>query len=264
MAGTANAVSNVTVALPAGNYSKIDVLAAGVNGNQANQTFIVNYTDGTSTKIVQSLSDWRTPQNYAGESKVLSMAYRLTASGATDAGPYYLYGYSLAINAAKIVQSITLPNNINIVVVAIDLIPASRGTITGVTFDWTSHRTSEFASPSVAAQGSDNWPTTWSNDDNQYAIWGDGGGFGGTDTDWRSSLGVARIMYDSDNYQAINRYGGKAGECSPTTFDNTSQMYIFPYDRREVSRRAIEPGRHALRLDHTSLEQIGLPIVHAL
>lgn len=46
----------------------------------------------------------------------------------------------------------------------------------------------------------------------------------GTDTDWRSSLGVARIMGDSDNYQGINRYGGKAGECSPTTFDNILRL----------------------------------------
>ena len=83
VAGTANAVSNVTVALPAGNYSTLALLATGVNGNQANQTFIVNYTDGSSTKFVQSLSDWHTPQNYAGESTVLSMAYRVAMSGAT-------------------------------------------------------------------------------------------------------------------------------------------------------------------------------------
>ena len=100
-----------------------------MNGNQANQTFIVNYTDGSSTKIVQSLSDWHTPQNYAGESKVLTMAYRLNASGATDAGPYYLYGYSLALNAAKIVQSMTLPANRNVIVLAITLIPASASSL---------------------------------------------------------------------------------------------------------------------------------------
>ncbi len=123
VAGTANAVSNVTVALPAGNYSTLGVLASGVNGNQVNQTFVVNYTDGTSTKIVQSVSDWRTPQNYAGESKVLTMAYRVAMSGATDAGPYYLYGYSLTINAAKTVQSVTLPANRSVVIIALALVP---------------------------------------------------------------------------------------------------------------------------------------------
>jgi hypothetical protein len=54
-----------------------------------------------------------------------------------------------------------------------------------VTFDAASHLR--------AAEGSDNWPVTWSNDDNQYAMWGDGGGFGGTETDGRASLGVARL-----------------------------------------------------------------------
>src|SRR5262245_49056214 len=45
--------------------------------------------------------------------------------------------------------------------------------ITGVTFDLQTHQR--------LAVGSDNWPTTWSDDDNQYSVWGDGGGFGGTD-----------------------------------------------------------------------------------
>ena len=38
-------------------------------------------------------------------------------------GPVYLYGYSFAINSAKTVKSITLPNNRNVVVLAIDLAP---------------------------------------------------------------------------------------------------------------------------------------------
>src|SRR5208283_3610455 len=96
---------------------------------QANQTFTVNYTDGTSTKIVQSLSDWRTPQSYAGESKALSMAYRVAPSGASDAGPYYLYGYSFPIDATKLVKSLTLPANRNVVVLAVTLIPAPTSNV---------------------------------------------------------------------------------------------------------------------------------------
>ena len=42
------------------------MLATGVHGNQANQTFVVTYTDGTTSSITQSLSDWFTPQNYRG------------------------------------------------------------------------------------------------------------------------------------------------------------------------------------------------------
>ena len=54
-----------------------------------------------------------------------------------------------------------------------------------MTFDAASHRR--------AAEGSDNWPVTWSDDDHQYAVWGDGGGFNGTESDGRASFGVARI-----------------------------------------------------------------------
>ena len=51
------------------------------------------------------------------------MAYRIAPAGATSAGPVYLYGYSFALNSAKTVQSITLPNNRNVVVLAVDVSP---------------------------------------------------------------------------------------------------------------------------------------------
>ena len=102
----------------------MSLLAAAVNGNRPNQTFVVTYTDGTSSSFTQSLSDWVHPQNYAGESQVLKMAYRIAPSGATSSGPIYLYGYSFAINSTKTVQSLTLPNNRNVVVLAtVDLAP---------------------------------------------------------------------------------------------------------------------------------------------
>jgi hypothetical protein len=69
------------------------------------------------------LSDWFTPQHYAGESIVSTMSYRLTSTGAQDARTFYLDGYSLAINNSKTVKSITLPKNRNVVVLAIDLVP---------------------------------------------------------------------------------------------------------------------------------------------
>ena len=121
--GAADAVSSATVALPVGNFSSIGLLATGVNGNQTNQSFVVTYTDGTTTTITQSLSDWHTPQNYAGETQVLTMAYRIGATGATENRTFYLYGYSFAINGAKTVKSITLPKNRNVVVLAIDAVP---------------------------------------------------------------------------------------------------------------------------------------------
>ncbi len=55
------------------------------------------------------------------------MAYRIGPSGATSSGPVYLYGYSFALNSAKTVKSITLPNNRNVVVLAVDVTPADSG-----------------------------------------------------------------------------------------------------------------------------------------
>src|ERR1019366_5670653 len=83
-AGTADVVSGTTIPLPAGNYTTLNLLGAAAHGNQTNQSFVVNYTDGTTTTITQSLSDWwGPPQNYAGESQVLKMAYLVTPTGAT-------------------------------------------------------------------------------------------------------------------------------------------------------------------------------------
>lgn len=117
----ADAVSNKTITLPAGNYSTISLLGTAVNGNQANQAFIVKYTDGTSSTFTQSLSDWATPQNYSGESQVLQMAYRIAPNGSLNNFTFDLYGYSFALNPAKTVASIVLPANRHVVILAIDV-----------------------------------------------------------------------------------------------------------------------------------------------
>lgn len=120
-ANSANGWRNTTVTLAAGQYSTLNILATGVQGNQASQTFKVNYTDGTSTTLTQSLSDWLAPQNYDGESKAATMAYRNASNGTKDNRTFYLYGYSFAINGTKTVRSLTLPTNNNVVVLAYEL-----------------------------------------------------------------------------------------------------------------------------------------------
>jgi hypothetical protein len=99
------------------------MLATGVNGDQTSQTFTITYTDGTSTSFTQSLSDWHTPQSYAGESEAVSMTYRDTSTGAKQTSAFYLYAYSFALNSAKTVSTITLPSNSNVAVLAITLVP---------------------------------------------------------------------------------------------------------------------------------------------
>jgi hypothetical protein len=78
--------------------------------------------------------------------------------------------------------------------------------IVSVTFDWSSHQR--------LANGSDNWPVTWSNDNHQYAAFGDGGGFGGSDADSRASFGIARIEGDRNRYTGTNLFGGKNAACA--------------------------------------------------
>src|SRR5262249_52713915 len=114
--------SGQTLSLPAGSFAALNFLATGVGGNQPNQTFTVTYTDGTTQTFTQSISDWYTPQNYSGESTAATMAYRDKNNGTKDIySPFYIYGYSLALNSGKTVQSLTLPNDSNVEILAVTL-----------------------------------------------------------------------------------------------------------------------------------------------
>ena len=99
------------------------LLATRIEGNQASETITVNYTDGTSSKFVQSFSDWFIPQKYLGESEGVAMAYRDFDNGTKDPRTFNLYSYRFALHPTKVVQSITLPNDANVVVLAVTLLP---------------------------------------------------------------------------------------------------------------------------------------------
>ena len=111
-----------TITLPAGQFSSLMLLASGVEGNQASQTITVNYTDGSSSQISQSFSDWFTPQKYANELEGVAMAYRNFDDGTKDKRTFNLYAYRLLLNKAKTVQSISLPNNPHVVILAATLL----------------------------------------------------------------------------------------------------------------------------------------------
>jgi len=129
--GALDAVSSATITLPAGNFSKLFMLATGVNGDQQSQTFVVTYTDGTTTTLTQSLSDWFTVDNFPGESIARTESYRLNPDGSIDNETFYVYGYSFAINSTKTVKSLTLPNNVSVVVLAVSLQAApAAGSVT--------------------------------------------------------------------------------------------------------------------------------------
>ena len=99
------------------------MLASGIQGNQASQGLTVNYSDGTSSKFTQSLSDWFTPQKYPHEAEGVAMAYRDFDNGTKDQRTFSLYQYRFALTKTKTVESVTLPNNASVAVLAATLLP---------------------------------------------------------------------------------------------------------------------------------------------
>ncbi|MHC4748755.1 MAG: serine hydrolase [Planctomycetota bacterium] len=64
------------------------------------------------------------------------------------------------------------------------------------------------------ASGSDNWPITWADDDNQYTAYGDGWGFE-PKTEEKLSLGIAKIIGTPPDFQGVNirtKSGERAGQ----------------------------------------------------
>jgi hypothetical protein len=76
----------------------------------------------------------------------------------------------------------------------------------------------DFANRLQLAQGSDLWPTTWGSDGEVHTGWGDGGGFGGGDSDGRVSLGFGRVTGAPTAPVGENLWGGKDAP-NPATFE---------------------------------------------
>lgn len=110
-----------TIALPAGHFATLQLLATGYNGDQSAQTVTVTYADGTTSALSQSFSDWFAPQYNNDESFAVVMPYRNLANGSKDNRPFNLYAYVLALDGRKVVRSVTLPNDPNVVVLAATL-----------------------------------------------------------------------------------------------------------------------------------------------
>lgn len=125
--GPANApdvVTGETVPLPPGKFGALKILATGVEGSQKSQTFTVAYADGTSSTFTQSVSDWYSQGNFSGETMAVTVPYRLTGDGDTDDGTFHIFGYSFDLDTSKVVRSVALPRNRNVVVLAMTLVPS--------------------------------------------------------------------------------------------------------------------------------------------
>ncbi|HEU5340294.1 beta strand repeat-containing protein [Edaphobacter sp.] len=109
------------ISLPAGYYATLNLLGAMVNNVSPNYTFKVTYTDGTTTSQTIYLSDWVHSLSWPGESSIKCNVSRDTSGGGVDANSTCVYGYQITLDPTKIVQSLTLPNNRNILMLAMGL-----------------------------------------------------------------------------------------------------------------------------------------------
>ena len=125
-----------TIDVAQGDYNTLNLAGAAVNGSQQNQQILLSFTDGSSVVWTQSFSDWCSPQNYGHEAIVSTQSYRDTASGGTNQTTNRIYGYSYTIPVGKTLASITLPQNLNVRLLDIQMSTATSVNLSGSYTSW--------------------------------------------------------------------------------------------------------------------------------
>jgi len=112
------------IPLPDAPYSTMVILAAGINGTQSAQSFTVNYQDYSANHVV-SLSDWTaiTPPHQPGEALILSQPYSNSGDGTQQTSPVGLFAYKFKLANTHKLKSLILPQNPNLVIFAVTLLP---------------------------------------------------------------------------------------------------------------------------------------------
>jgi hypothetical protein len=113
--------TGTAIPLPAGKFSSLYMLGAMVNNIPPAETFTVTYTDGTTTTLNQNMSDWFNAAGWPGESVINCSEKRNYQDGTQQSDSVCVYGYVITLDPTRIVQSVTIPNNRNIVMLAMDL-----------------------------------------------------------------------------------------------------------------------------------------------
>ncbi|WP_405810054.1 GH92 family glycosyl hydrolase [Streptomyces sp. NBC_00210] len=105
--------------LPAGARSALHLVAASHNG-PVTTTLTVRYTDGTSADVPVTIGDWAgsTP---SGSSVVLDMPHRIKDGQGVDGPSVRLFGDTAALDSAKQVRSVALPDDPRVELFAITL-----------------------------------------------------------------------------------------------------------------------------------------------
>ena len=123
-AGRLNMISTghaSVIALPAGTFSKLQLLGTAVHKDQSGVMFTVTYTDGSVANFTRNMSPWTSSKSHSGEVVAYSGTYCDVNTGDRVNQNVYLYRYSLALNSGKTVRSITLPANSEVAIAAITL-----------------------------------------------------------------------------------------------------------------------------------------------
>jgi hypothetical protein len=118
--GSNNAVKGTgqTITLTQGKYSSIRFLGSATSGNQ---TGTYRITDSTYTDVSVTEKDWCT-SNTTGEKVVQTMNHRHKGT-ADETINTYVFAYYLTPTAGKTVASLGLPNNANVHLLAITMVP---------------------------------------------------------------------------------------------------------------------------------------------
>jgi FG-GAP-like repeat/Bacterial Ig-like domain (group 3) len=119
--GVPNAITNGAVYnLPAqGNYSMVYLLGAATTTGQTSQPFTLTYSTGNPVTALVDMSSWAQSAGYADESIVATTSYKNVQSGGTVSGTYDLYGYQIPADPTRTLVSVTVPNNRNVVIMAL-------------------------------------------------------------------------------------------------------------------------------------------------
>jgi len=129
-----NAVSAAGQVIPMVDKSQnaryLDLLGAAVNSAQINQSILLTFQDGSTQVWTQSLSDWtsvavggNTNESVAAKMTGYSHWDSTTSQYVSMSGTRYLYRYRLSLPTDKLLASITLPNNANVVLLDAQVTP---------------------------------------------------------------------------------------------------------------------------------------------
>lgn len=114
--------SGQNIPLTPGKYASIRILGASSSGDQTG-TFRIHYSDSSYDDVTLTMKNWSTVSASALR-KAQTFTHRHTPS-ADDAVKNYIFPYELNSNTEKTVSSITLPNNANINLFAVTLVPST-------------------------------------------------------------------------------------------------------------------------------------------